>query len=89
MLGKQFKILNNKLNSLLQIQEDIGGWNSVSGIEVDAMLKSYENRLKMVMEQIEKKHEECLNPHVENFQFEVTKIRDIAKERHILFFWGS
>ena len=37
MPGKQFKILNHKLNSLLQIQVDLEGWNFVSGIEMDIM----------------------------------------------------
>lgn len=40
MSGKQFKILNNKLNYLLQIQDDTGGRNFVSGVEMDFMLKS-------------------------------------------------
>ncbi|KAL7601611.1 hypothetical protein Lser_V15G20875 [Lactuca serriola] len=39
MSGKHFKILNRKLNSLLQLQADAGGKHSVSGIEVDVMLK--------------------------------------------------
>lgn len=43
MPGKQFKILNHKLNSLLQIQEDTGIQNSVSWIEVDVMRKSQEH----------------------------------------------
>lgn len=38
--GKQFKILNRKPNSLLQLQEDAGNRHSVSGIEVDVMLKA-------------------------------------------------
>ena len=37
------------------------------------------------MEQIEKKHEESLKHHVENFQFELTKLHDVATERHIIF----
>ncbi|CAI9288188.1 unnamed protein product [Lactuca saligna] len=39
----------------------------------------------MAMEQIEKNHEERLKLHVENFQYEVTKLRDVAKEHHVLF----
>ncbi|CAI9288637.1 unnamed protein product [Lactuca saligna] len=40
MFGKQFKILNQKLNSLLQLQANAGSRNSVSGIEVDVILKA-------------------------------------------------
>lgn len=49
------------------------------------MLKSQEHRLKMTMDQIEQKHEEFLKLHVENFQYEVTKLRDVAKECHLIF----
>ncbi|CAI9269136.1 unnamed protein product [Lactuca saligna] len=52
MLGKQFKILNYKLNLLLQIQADTWSRNSMSGIEVDIMLKTQEHHLKMAMDQI-------------------------------------
>lgn len=85
MSGKQFKIHNHKLNLLLQIQADTGGRNSVCGVEVDIILKSQENHLKIVMEQIEKQLVEILKHHVQNFQYEVTKLSDIAKERHALF----
>ena len=40
MSGKQLKILNKKLNSILQSQADVRGKNSVSSIEVDVMLKA-------------------------------------------------
>ena len=46
MSGKQFKILNHKLNSLLWIQADIGIRNTVSDIEVDVLLKAQEHRSK-------------------------------------------
>ena len=52
----------------------------MSGIEVDVLLKSQERRLKVVMEQIESKHEERLKHHVKNFQSEVKEIREVAKE---------
>lgn len=45
MSGKQFKILNKKLDSILQSQTDARGRNSVSSIEVDVMLKAEEDRL--------------------------------------------
>lgn len=52
--GKQFKILNHKPNSLLQIQANTGGRNTVFGIEVDMILKSQEHWLKLVVENIER-----------------------------------
>lgn len=45
MSWKQFKILNKKLNFILQSQADAGGSNYVSSIEVDVMLKAQEVRL--------------------------------------------
>lgn len=48
--GRKLKIINHKLNSLLQIQADTGGWNSVFGVDVEFMLMSQENRLKLAME---------------------------------------
>ena len=50
MLVKQFKILNRKLNSLLQLQADVGGRNHVYGIEVDVMLKAQELHLRNEMD---------------------------------------
>lgn len=76
MSGKKFKILNHKLNLLLQFQVDTVGRKAVSGMEVDILLKSQENLLKLAMEQIENKYEELLKNHAPNFEY------DVAKERH-------
>ncbi|CAI9273886.1 unnamed protein product [Lactuca saligna] len=43
LTGKQFKIMNQKLNLLLQIQPDGGGKHSVSILEVDLLLKKKED----------------------------------------------
>lgn len=83
MYGKQFKILNRKLNSLIQTQEDTGTRNTVTGIDVDVLLKAQEHQLKMAMEQIESKYEERLKRQAENFQSEVKDLMAVAKERHI------
>ena len=45
MSGKQFKILNQKLNLILQSQADSGAKKSVSGIEVDVIIKAAKLRL--------------------------------------------
>ncbi|CAI9303783.1 unnamed protein product [Lactuca saligna] len=46
MSGKKFKILNSKMNSILQFLADTGRKNSVSGVEVEYLLKYQESRLK-------------------------------------------
>ncbi|CAI9276744.1 unnamed protein product [Lactuca saligna] len=45
MTMKQFKILNTKLNSILQSHADLGGGNSVTSLEVDGLLKLLEGRI--------------------------------------------
>ncbi|CAI9286844.1 unnamed protein product [Lactuca saligna] len=85
MPRKQFKIMNQNLNSLLKLQVDSGSQNVVSRIEVDVLLQAQENRLRMVIEKIESQHEECLKRHLGNFQYEVKDLRSVAKERYILF----
>ncbi|CAI9284350.1 unnamed protein product [Lactuca saligna] len=41
--SKKFKILNSKINCLLQIQADTGGRNFVTRVEMEYLLKSQEN----------------------------------------------
>ncbi|CAI9283413.1 unnamed protein product [Lactuca saligna] len=45
MIMKQFKILNTKLNLILQSQADLGGGNSMTSLEVDGLLKLLEGRI--------------------------------------------
>lgn len=40
MSGEQFKILNSKINYLLQIKADIGGRNFVTDIKMEYFLKA-------------------------------------------------
>ncbi|CAI9299404.1 unnamed protein product [Lactuca saligna] len=47
MTMKQFKILNTKLNSILQSQADLGGGNSVTNLEVDGLLMMVEGRISL------------------------------------------
>ncbi|CAI9298233.1 unnamed protein product [Lactuca saligna] len=86
MPGKQFKILNNKLNSLLQIQADNRGRNFVFGFEMEYMLKSRDNRLRILLENIEKQQVERPEVHANRFDYEIQKLSDVAKEYHELFF---
>ena len=50
MFGKQFKMLNRKLNSLLQLQADARSRYHVFVIDVDVLLKAQEHRLKTILE---------------------------------------
>lgn len=49
------------------------------------MLKSQEHRLKLAMEKFERQHEDRLNLHAWNFEYEVQKLQDVAKEHRELF----
>lgn len=79
MSSKQCKILNNKHKSILQIQADTRGIKFVLGIEVEYMFKSQKNRLKTMMENIKQQHVERLKLHVSNFEYEISKLCDVAK----------
>ncbi|CAI9287889.1 unnamed protein product [Lactuca saligna] len=87
MSSKQFKLLNRKINSLLQLQADAGNRNSVFGIEVDVMLKAQQLRLKALMEQIDTKTKKCLKHqsdsfvHLENVSLKIEELRsEMTKE---------
>lgn len=45
MSGRQFNILNSKMNLILQFLADTGSKHSISGVEVDSLLKDQESRL--------------------------------------------
>ncbi|CAI9291222.1 unnamed protein product [Lactuca saligna] len=55
MSGKQFKNLNNKINSPFQIQADNGGRNFNTEVEMEHLLKSQENRFRSLVESLEQK----------------------------------
>ncbi|CAI9286228.1 unnamed protein product [Lactuca saligna] len=77
MSGKQIKILNHKLNSLLQIQDDIGGRNTIIGIE-ELRLVAKEHHLLFIEEV--KKVQESVNLNVKALKFEMSK--EVAKIEH-------
>ncbi|CAI9262683.1 unnamed protein product [Lactuca saligna] len=55
MPGKQFKILNSKINFLLQLQADTGGKNFMTVVEMKSLLKKQENHIQSLVESIEQK----------------------------------
>ncbi|CAI9266780.1 unnamed protein product [Lactuca saligna] len=85
MSGKQFKILNRKLNSLLQLQVYGGGKDSVSGIEVDVMLKAQEHCIQDKLDQIYKNNELRDKSKFESFNGALRALKDVAKERHVMY----
>lgn len=85
MFGKQFKILNRKLNSLLQLQTYAGGRHSISGIEVDVMLKAQELRLRKELELMDRNNENRVKAQSSSFNLELKELKFVEKEKHILY----
>ncbi|CAI9286231.1 unnamed protein product [Lactuca saligna] len=84
LIGKQFKILNQKLNSLLQVQAD-GGKHSISSLEVDMLLKHQENRLSEAIQDVDRNNETMVKNQSSTFACDLKELKAVAKERHILF----
>lgn len=100
MSRKQSKILNNKLNSILQSQVDAVGRNYVSSVEVDVMLKAHEARLfnkisclvqdseSWIVENVDgndKNNELRVKSPSSNFIEEVIGFKRVGIKRHLLF----
>ncbi|CAI9282491.1 unnamed protein product [Lactuca saligna] len=100
MIMKQFKILNTKLNSILQSQADLRVGNSVTSIKVDGMLKMVEGRLSSKVSRMIKDSESHLlekidlcdqnndmrvNAQKSTFEGDLKELKSVAKERYILF----
>ncbi|CAI9270122.1 unnamed protein product [Lactuca saligna] len=67
---KQYKILNQKLNSIIHSQADLGGGSSISSLEVDSMLKMCESRIIAKVSRMLKASETVL------MEKEVKKVRE-------------
>ena len=85
MTGKQFKILNHKLNAIIQSQVDSGRMSSISAMEVDIMLKGAEKRIMEKVDQSDKNNELRIKAQGSNFSSVVQDLKTVAKERHVLF----
>lgn len=84
MSGNQFKIINNKINYLLQLQANTRGRNFVTGVEMEYLFKSQENRLQSLVKISDQKQVERLVVHSKSFNYKIQKLRDVANERHYL-----
>ncbi|CAI9275783.1 unnamed protein product [Lactuca saligna] len=85
LTGKQFKILNRKLISSLQLQADAGGKNFVYGIEVDVLLKGHKHRLQHSIDLVDQNNEKRVKAHSDLFTYELKVLKDVAMERYVLF----
>ncbi|CAI9285485.1 unnamed protein product [Lactuca saligna] len=100
MTMKQFKILNTKLNSILQSQADLGGGNSVTSLEMDGLLKMVEGRISSkvlgmikdsksrLLDKIDlcdHSNEMRVNAQKSTFEGDLKELKLVAKERHVLF----
>ncbi|CAI9302926.1 unnamed protein product [Lactuca saligna] len=85
MTGKQFKILNQKLKTIIKTQVDSGRMSSISAMEVDVMLKGAKKRIMEKIDQSDKNNELRLESQGSNFTSAVQDLKAATKERHILF----
>ena len=100
MTMKQYKILNQKLNSIIQSHADLGGGSSISSLEIDSMFKLCESRIitkvsgmlkayeSMLMEKIDftdQTNELRIKNQRSDFMGELKDLRTVTKERHVLF----
>ncbi|CAH1432086.1 unnamed protein product [Lactuca virosa] len=85
MSVKQFKILNCKMISILQFLADTGNKHSISGVEVEYLLKTQESRLKTLIENVDKRSDDQVVTQSCTFNHDISKLRDVEKEHHELF----
>ncbi|KAL7604923.1 hypothetical protein Lser_V15G18161 [Lactuca serriola] len=85
MTGKQFKILNQKLKTIIQSQADSGRMSSISAMEVDIMIKGAENRILEKVDQSDKNNELRVQAQGNNFTTTLKDLKVANKERHLLF----
>ncbi|CAI9282324.1 unnamed protein product [Lactuca saligna] len=75
LTGKQFEILNQKLNSLLQIQANGRGKNSISSLEMDILLKRQENRLHDEIQNADRNNEKRVKNQLSTFCSNLNTLR--------------
>lgn len=61
------------------------GKSYVDDVEVEFLLNSYESRISTLIEGVDKSVDERLATHSRTFKHEITKLLEVARERHELF----
>ncbi|CAI9282432.1 unnamed protein product [Lactuca saligna] len=99
MTMKQFKIMNSKLNSILQSQADVGS-DGVTSLEVDSLMKLMEGQViskayglirdseSRVLEKVDEHDistENRINSQRADFVRELKDLKMVTKEHHVLF----
>ncbi|CAI9270043.1 unnamed protein product [Lactuca saligna] len=100
MSMKQFKILNKKLNSIIQSQADMGGGSSVSSFEINRLMKAFEaimvskvsgmikdtaSRILEKVDQSDHTTELRINSFNSKYVGAVKELTNVQNERHTLF----
>lgn len=85
MSGKQFKILNRKLNAIIQSQADSGSKSFMSGVEVEYLIKEAEKHILEKVDQVDKNTELRIQAQGSTFSGVVKELKAVTKERHVLF----
>lgn len=78
--GKQHKILNSKLNSILQFLNESVGKSNFGGEEVEFLLKSHESQFRSLLDSVVEGVYECLATQSRTFKHENKKLHDVAHE---------
>ncbi|CAI9276733.1 unnamed protein product [Lactuca saligna] len=85
VIGKQFKFLNRKLNSLLQLQANAGGKNLICALDVDVMLQAQEHCILDKLNRMDESAELWIKSQLDSFNSEIHELKETAKSQHILF----
>ncbi|CAI9274778.1 unnamed protein product [Lactuca saligna] len=72
--AKQFKILNSKMNSILQFVVYTRSKHSVSGVKVEYLLKAQESRLKTLIENVDKCNDDHVAYQSHNFNCKISTL---------------
>ncbi|CAI9290952.1 unnamed protein product [Lactuca saligna] len=72
------------MNFILQLLNDSVGKSSVSGADVECLLKSHESRTRTLVEDVDKHIDEMLSTHYRSFDYELPNSHDAIHECHVI-----
>ncbi|CAI9281327.1 unnamed protein product [Lactuca saligna] len=87
MPSKQYKILNLKLNTILQFLNDSSAFTTSSMVreDVEFLLKGQEMEMKNLFDKAISQLETRLSANMSSFTYDIIKIKNMAHERHESF----